>query len=131
MFSDWFEFPEVREIVKYMLRLGGKPTHEILRALNDVLPEEAEKLSHNDLVELHRLFHRELGLLGYDLGGISGSHLPKLIIRKFPEERIAALEAFHADAMSGAFPAREQSADIDPRELEGFLERLEARGRDS
>ena len=48
--------------------------------------------------------------------------------RRIREERIAALEAFRADAMSGAFPAREQSADIEARELELFLERLDARG---
>lgn len=48
--------------------------------------------------------------------------------RRIREERIAALEAFRADAMSGAFPAGEQSVDIEARELELFLERLDARG---
>ena len=48
--------------------------------------------------------------------------------RRIREERIAALEAFRADAMSGAFPAQEQGADIEARELERFLERLDARG---
>lgn len=54
-----------------------------------------------------------------------------IFAQKISKERVSALKAFRADAMSGAFPAKEQSVDIDPRELEGFLERLEARGRNS
>ena len=48
--------------------------------------------------------------------------------RRIREERIAALKAFRADAMSGAFPGSEETADIDPGELGEFLERLETRG---
>ena len=48
--------------------------------------------------------------------------------RRIREERVAALRAFRADAMNGAFPGKEESVDIDAAELERFLERLETRG---
>ena len=48
--------------------------------------------------------------------------------RRIREEQVAALKAFRADALSGAFPGKEQSADIEPGELERFLGRLENRG---
>lgn len=44
------------------------------------------------------------------------------------EARVAALKAFRADAMSGAFPGDEETAGIEAAELERFVERIEARG---
>ncbi len=44
--------------------------------------------------------------------------------RQIQEERVAAPTAFRTDAMSGAFPAAKETATIDPRELEQFIERL-------
>lgn len=117
--------------VSRLLAHDREPSHEILRLLNDQLPE-AERLFHNDLVELHRWCHRHEDPIEPDwTGGLSEPSLKFIHDQKIPKERVAALKAFRADATSGAFPAKEQSVDIDPRELEGFLERLEARGRDS
>ncbi len=42
------------------------------------------------------------------------------------EERIAALKDFRAASMEGTFPADSETAEIEPRELEGFLDRLES-----
>lgn len=128
--------------VERMLRFDTKP-HEILAWMNDALPE-AERPSHSDLVELQRWFREDLVGLGLlqeqyrvyeDFIYVDEDFISDLITwldsQKTPRERVSALKAFRADAMSGAFPAKEQSVDIDPRELEGFLERLEARGRNS
>ena len=48
--------------------------------------------------------------------------------RQFREARVAALKAFRADAMGGAFPADEETAGIEAAELERFVQRLDARG---
>lgn len=53
---------------------------------------------------------------------------PAGLRRQFREARIAALKAFRADAMGGAFPADEETAGIEAAELERFVERLDALG---
>lgn len=47
--------------------------------------------------------------------------------RRLREERVAALRAFRADAMAGAFPGPKETAGIEPGELDRFLDRLGAR----
>ena len=49
--------------------------------------------------------------------------------RRIREERVRALRDFRADALGGRFPGDAETVDIDPREMEGFLDRLEREGR--
>ena len=103
----------------------SEPSHNDLCEVIGALPETARRPSQENLVELHR---RRNQLLGYPYFNFSDLHALKYYIQPTSESWIPALKAFRADAMSGAFPAKEQSVDIDPRELEEFLERLETRG---
>ena len=48
--------------------------------------------------------------------------------RRIREERVQALRAFREDALGGGFPGDAETVDIDPREMEGFLNRLEREG---
>jgi len=48
------------------------------------------------------------------------------LYRQIREERIEALKAFREASMSGGFPADEETATIEPQELERFLTRLES-----
>ena len=48
--------------------------------------------------------------------------------RRVREERVRALRAFREDALGGGFPGDAETVDIDPREMEGFLDRLEREG---
>ena len=48
--------------------------------------------------------------------------------RRIREERVRALRAFREDALGGGFPGDAETVDIDPREMEGFLDRLEREG---
>lgn len=48
--------------------------------------------------------------------------------RRIREERVRALRAFREDALGGGFPGDAETVDIDPREMEGFLNRLEREG---
>ena len=49
--------------------------------------------------------------------------------RRIREERIRALRAFREDALGGGFPGEAETVAMDPREMEGFLDRLEREGR--
>ena len=49
--------------------------------------------------------------------------------RQIREERVRALRAFRADALGGGFPGEAETVAMDPREMEGFLDRLEREGR--
>ena len=48
--------------------------------------------------------------------------------RRIREERVRALRAFREDALGGGFPGDAETVDIDPREMEGFLDRLDREG---
>ena len=48
--------------------------------------------------------------------------------RRIREERVRALRAFREDALCGGFPGDAETVDIDPREMEGFLDRLDREG---
>ena len=49
--------------------------------------------------------------------------------RRIREERVRALRAFREDALGGGFPGDAETVAMDPREMEGFLDRLEREGR--
>ena len=42
--------------------------------------------------------------------------------------RVRALKAFREDALAGEFPGEAETVGMDPREMEGFLDRLEREG---
>lgn len=48
--------------------------------------------------------------------------------RRIREERVRALKAFREDALGGGFPGKAETVGMDPREMDGFLERLEREG---
>ena len=48
--------------------------------------------------------------------------------RRIREERVRALRAFREDALGGGFPGDAETVGIDPREMEGFRDRLEREG---